>query len=148
MAFAHGSKGQVKIIGITAPATTSTGTIVLCVKKWEADLQKTEHDTSSTCNADWQQFQIGKKVVSFTIDAELDLTNNPLGSTLKIASSDYASVQLFTDSGTTAAFDMPTTVITSLKITNDQGDVISYTITGKSSGTVVMGAGAGTSSSS
>lgn len=136
MAYANGKDGKVSLVGYGAGSSAGS-LIVLCVKKWEADIKKDKHDTSSTCNTAWKTTQIGKKVVEFTIDFQYDLANGPIGSAFNIQT-DYAAVSLFADATASAMFVIPTAVVDSIKITSAENDIISGTLTGSSSGTVTI----------
>jgi hypothetical protein len=130
----NGKDGTVQIKGFSASSSSAGALVTLCVKKWEASLKKDEHDTSSTCNTDWHEFQTGKKVVEFSIEAQLD---GSLFDTTVDTDADYAAVKLGYES--TVAFDMPKAILTEIKITSAENDIITYSITGKSSGTVTLG---------
>jgi len=138
MAYGHGKDGAVKIKGYSDPDSPPGSLTTLCVKKWEADLKRTKHDTSSTCTSDWQEFQVGKKVVEFNIEAQLDLSNSPIDTAGADLQADYCSVELYALASASPTYDIAKAVVDSIKITSMENDIITYAITGTSSGAVTI----------
>jgi hypothetical protein len=125
---------MVKIKGKDTGEASAT-TVALCVKKWEASLKRTKHDTGSTCSGQWQTSQVGKKVVEFNLEAQLDLAQDPLGATY-VLDSDYCAVELYVDSAEDPYFDIPNAVIDDITVTLMENDIVTYKVTGTSSGPV------------
>jgi hypothetical protein len=131
---AHGSKGMVKIKGKDTGDAVGVP-VALCVTKWEGSLKRTKHDTGSTCSGEWQTSQVGKKVVEFSLEAQLDLTQDPLGATY-VLDSDYCAVELYVDAAEDPYFDIPNAVIDDITVTLMENDIITYKVSGTSSGPV------------
>jgi hypothetical protein len=136
--FADGRHGQVKIKGFAPGDTAPTELVTLCVKRWSVTVQKPLYDTSNTCNGDWQMFQVGKRVAVFEIDGQIDLDNNPTDSTVNL-SADFCSVELYEDASfAEPTFSFPTAIVESIKADSPENGIISFVISGRSSGTVTI----------
>jgi hypothetical protein len=128
MAFLHGKSGKVTIGGTTVP-----------VKSWKAKVHKDEADVTNTTSSGWREFQTGLKHVEFTVEAEWDSTNNPFGNTEgNIDSVDTIAMALYTDSAGSANITIAAAIIFESDIDLSVENVVKYTVTGKSSGSVTF----------
>jgi hypothetical protein len=147
----HGQNGAVLIQGFAASASIPASLVNLAVKKWEGTLKYKDHDTSNTSVTQWETHQKGKGVLSFSIDAELDVSQLPTGVSGVDLQADYCSINLVQDqtSGSSTGSNTPgassygaqVAIITEIKITSAENDIIKYSLSGTSSGTVVINAG-------
>ena len=161
--FAHGATGAIGVQGYASGATQPTSYVTLAIKSWEAEYTKAKHDTSNTSVAGFTVAQPGKATCKFTVEAQLalssttantyDQTHMPVSASGPDLQADYCSAILV--GGTTQGgspvtvtstvgqqiFNIPQAIITSFKITNKEGDVINYTLTGESSGVFTINQG-------
>ena len=125
--FAHGENSKLTV-------GSGTGAVTLCIKKFEWEQKYDKHDTTSTCSNGFKEYQLGNKEITFTLEADLDLTEEPWtvlqnGTTVDI---------VWKGNGTTANVTIPTAVIESAKVTQAVNDIITWTVTGSSSGSYTL----------
>jgi hypothetical protein len=163
MAFAHGASGAIGIQGFASGAAIPSSLVTLKIKSWDAEYTKKDHDTSNTSVTGFTVAQPGKATCTFSVEAELELnsgatgfnnTTNPVASVGVNLQADYCSAVLVggTTQGGTAVttvatgsanqlFNIPTAIVKSIKISNKEGDIITYSIQGMSSGPFTINGG-------
>lgn len=157
MPFAHGATGSIGVQGYAQGASLPATLVVLAITSWECEYSKPIHDTSNTSVPGYTVGQPGKATAKVTVEAKLDLAANPL----KAASgpdlqADYCYAMLVAGSTvggsattpstvasplTNTMFQIPQLIISSFKITNNEGDIVTYSISGQSSGNFTINNG-------
>lgn len=149
----HGQNGAVFVQGFAASAAIPATLVNLAVRKWTGIEKWDKHDTSNTSVPGYKTGQKGKKILEFVLEAQLDITQLPQGVSGINLDADYCSVVLVTNQtsgGTTGgstpatggqAYNAPVCLVTEIRITSAENEIITYNITGESSGAYVVNAG-------